>query len=95
MSLSDVRITVPKLDRPALTFEKLTIALDKVDIVKQHAAVEDVTLLAAHVVVDPKSKQPLPFLVPPPVEEEPTPLPKTATRSAARPRRRRSRGPGP
>src|SRR5882672_6581491 len=44
MSLSDVQVSVPKLDRPALAFQKLTVALDHVDVVKQHAAVSNVSL---------------------------------------------------
>lgn len=72
VSLSDVRVNVPELeDRPALAFQKLSIALDKLDVVKQHAAVSDVTLAGARVVIDPRSKNPLPFLEPPAVKEPP------------------------
>ncbi len=63
-SLSDVSVRVPGLDRPALGFEKLKVALDAIDLVKQSAAVSEVVLIGARVVVDAKSKQPLPALSP-------------------------------
>ncbi|MFI5315026.1 MAG: DUF748 domain-containing protein [Myxococcota bacterium] len=82
LSLSDVSVRVPKLDRPALAFKKLAVALEKVDLVNQHAAVSDVRLLGAHVVIDPKSKNPVLLLEPPakaapaePPAPEPTPGP--------------------
>jgi hypothetical protein len=82
VSLSDVQIRVPKLDRPALAFQKLTVALDKVDVVKQHAAVSDVILAGARVVIDPKGKNVLPLLELPAAAEA-TELPKTATEAPA------------
>ena len=63
-SLSDVSVRVAGLDRPALGFEKLTVALDVVDLVKQSAAVSEVALVGARVVVDAKSKTPVPALAP-------------------------------
>jgi len=82
VSLSDVQIHVPKLDRPALALQKFTVALDDVDVVKQHAAVSDVTLTGARVVIDPKGKSVLPLLEPPPPTEADEP-PKTATAAPA------------
>jgi hypothetical protein len=86
LSLSDLQVRVPKLDRPALTFKKLSVALDKVDVVKQHAAVSDVTLTGAHVVVDPKGKLILPILEPP-AEVEPSEPPKSAAPAPSAPAR--------
>jgi len=82
ISLSDVQVSVPKLDRPALAFQKLTVALDKVDVVKQHAVVSDLSLVGARVVIDPKGKNLLPLLEPP-AETEATELPTTATEAPA------------
>jgi hypothetical protein len=76
VSLSNVVVRVPKLDRPALAFQKLAIALDQIDVVKQHAAVSDVTLTGARVVIDPKSKNPLPLLEPPAAAAAPAEEPK-------------------
>ena len=82
-SLSDVSVRVPGLDRPALGFEKLKIALDVVDVVKQNAAISELALIGAHVVVDAKSKTPVlaiapranaeaePAVEPPPAPAEP------------------------
>lgn len=75
-SLSEVAVRVPRLERTALGFEKLKVALDVVDLVKQDAAVAEVQLVGARVVVDAKSKDtPLPALAPretlPPVAAEP------------------------
>ena len=63
-SLSDVSVRVAGLDRPALGFEKLKIGLDVIDLVKQRADVSEVALVGARVVVDAKSKQPIPALAP-------------------------------
>ena len=89
VSLSNVVVRVPKLDRPALAFQKLAVALDQIDLVNQHAAVSDVTLTGARLVIDPKSKNPVPMLEPPataaaaaPAEE---PKPATAAAPPARP----------
>ncbi|HTO06426.1 MAG TPA: DUF748 domain-containing protein [Myxococcota bacterium] len=71
LGLSNVVVSVPKLDHPALSFRKLTVGLDEVDVVKQHAAVADVRLEGAHVVVDPRSKRPLLVLEPPAKPPEP------------------------
>ena len=65
VSLSNVAVKVPKLDRPALAFRKLTVGIDRLDVVNQQADVADVHLEGAHVVVDPKSKRPLLVLEPP------------------------------
>jgi Domain of Unknown Function (DUF748) len=99
VSLSNVVVRVPKLDRPALTFQKLAVALDEIDVVKQDAALADVTLTGARVVVDPRAKIALPLLAPPaaaaaaaePVEEpkvaaEPGPPPRPWTWSVKRTR---------
>ncbi len=88
VSLSNVAIKAPKLpDRPALQFDKLTIALDKVDVVKQHAAVADVTLAGAKVVVDPKAKDPLPVLEKPARNENQIPEELAAEEPPAEPQR--------
>ena len=88
-SLSNVAVRVPGLDHPALTFRKLTVGLDQVDVVKQHAGVADVRLEGAHVVVDPKSKSlPLPVLEKPTkTAEEPEPPPPGAPPAPAPPAR--------
>lgn len=67
VSLSNVVARVPKLDRPALGWRKLAIALDKIDLVKQDAAISEVALVGARVVVDAKSKTPVPAVAPPAV----------------------------
>jgi hypothetical protein len=70
-SLSDIEVTVPNLDGPALAWKKLAIELDEVDLQKQSAIVAEVALVGARVVVDPRSKEPLPVLVKPePAEAE-------------------------
>ena len=84
VSLSDVVVNVPKLDRPALAFQKLSIGLDQVDVVKQRAAVSDVRLAGARIVIDPKAKNPVPFLERP-AETESEELPKSATEATAPP----------
>jgi hypothetical protein len=61
-SLSGVAIRVPGLDRPALGFEKLAVVLDRVDVVSQSAAVAEVSLAGARLVVDARSKTPLPVI---------------------------------
>lgn len=71
VSLSDVAVRVPGLDRPALGFEKLRIALDAIDVVKQSAAVAEVALVGARVVVDARSKTPVPALAKPAGAQEP------------------------
>ncbi len=63
-SLSEVAVRVPSLDRPALRFEKLKVALDVADVVKQNAAVSEVALVGARIVVDPKAKTPVLALAP-------------------------------
>ncbi|HTO69692.1 MAG TPA: DUF748 domain-containing protein [Myxococcota bacterium] len=73
VSLSNVVVRVPKRDAPALSFDKLAVVLDKIDVVGQHASVSDVTLSGAHVLVDPKAKLPLPVLEPPAAAAEPAP----------------------
>ena len=66
VALSDVVVSVPKLDRPALAWKKLGIGLEKIDLVKQHAAVSEVALQGAQIVIDPKSDVPVPLIAPPP-----------------------------
>ncbi len=66
LSLSDVVVSVPNLDRPALAWKRLGIGIEKVDLVKQHAAVASVLLEGARIVVDPKADVPVPLLTPPP-----------------------------
>ena len=66
VSLSNVVVSVPKLDRPALAWKKLGIALEKIDLVKQHAEVSEILLEGARIVVDPRSKTPVPLIAPPP-----------------------------
>jgi len=75
VALREVVVQVPKLEVPALRFDKLAVAIDKIDVVGQHAAVSDVALSGAHVVVDPKAKPQLPVLTPPakPAEEKAEP----------------------
>jgi hypothetical protein len=65
LALSNVAVRVPKLDRPALSFRKLTVGIDRLDVTSQQAEVADVRLEGAHVVVDPKSQRPLLVLEPP------------------------------
>jgi hypothetical protein len=87
-SLSEVSVSVPGLDRPALGFEKLKIALDSVDVVKQNAAVAEVALIGARVVIDAKSKtRPVPALSPreSTAAAEPEPEPEPAEPPAAEP----------
>ncbi|MEX2205686.1 MAG: DUF748 domain-containing protein [Myxococcota bacterium] len=82
-SLSEVSVRVPGLDRPALGFEKLKVALDVVDVVKQNAAVSEVALIGARVVVDAKSKtKPVPAIAP---RESAEPAPAPAEPPAAQP----------
>ncbi|HXX48083.1 MAG TPA: DUF748 domain-containing protein [Myxococcota bacterium] len=64
-ALKEVVVHVPKLDVPALRFDKLAVAIDKIDLIAQHAAVSEVSLSGAHVVVDPRAKPQLPVLQPP------------------------------
>jgi hypothetical protein len=64
MSLSDVAVKVPDLDRPALAWKKLGIRLDKIDVVGQNAAVGEVGLEGAQVVVAPKARPALPLITP-------------------------------
>jgi len=64
LSLSDVRVMVPKLERPALGWKKLSVVLDKLDLEKQSAAVAEVELVGARVVVEPKSRTPVPAIAP-------------------------------
>jgi hypothetical protein len=76
LSLSAVSVKVPELDRPAIRFDKLSVALDKIDVVKQHAAVADVALQNLRLVVDPKLPRLMPLLRAPksaPPEPEPAP----------------------
>ena len=61
-SLSNVAVRVPALDRSVLEFEKLLVALDAIDLVKQDAAVAEVRLVGARVVVDAHSDPPFPLL---------------------------------
>ncbi len=69
-SLSDVSVRAPSLDRPVLGFEKLKVALDTVDLVKQHAAVSEVALIGARVVVDAKAQPQVLALAPPAAAED-------------------------
>ena len=80
VALSDIVVSVPKQDRPALAWKKLGIGLEKIDLVKQHAAVSEVALEGARVVVDPKSDLPVPLLVPPPGAQAGAPAPRTRRR---------------
>ena len=66
LSLSDVAVSVPSLERPALAWKRLGIGIEKLDLVKQHAAVSSVALEGARIVVDPKADVPVPLLTPPP-----------------------------
>ena len=52
LSLSAVSVKVPELEGPAIQFDKLSVVLDKIDVVKQHAAVADVELTKLRLVVD-------------------------------------------
>ena len=80
LSLSAVSVKVPELDRPAIQFDKLSVALDKIDVVKQHAAVADVALSNLRLVADPKLPRLMLVLRPPKsAEPEPAPAPAPAT----------------
>ena len=76
LSLSAVSVKVPELDRPGIQFDKLAVVLDKIDVVKQHAAVADVSLTNLRIVADPKLPRLMLVLRPPKsAEAEPAPLP--------------------
>jgi hypothetical protein len=66
VSLSDVAVTVPELDRPALAWKKLGIGIEKIDLVNQLAAVSEVALDHAQIVVAPRAEAAVPLIAPPP-----------------------------
>jgi hypothetical protein len=67
IALSDVAVRVPELERPALAWQRLDVALDKVDLVAQHAGVAEVALRGARIPIDLRAALPLPLLTPPPM----------------------------
>jgi hypothetical protein len=75
LSLSAVSAKVPELDRPAIQFDKLSVTLDKIDLVKQHAAVADVALTNLRLEVDPRLPRLMPLLNPPAKSAAPEPAP--------------------
>ncbi len=64
-SLKDLRVGVPRFEEPALAWENLEIVLDRIDLVKRHAAIASIQSTGARVLVDPKSDSPLALLTPP------------------------------
>ncbi len=64
-SLKDLRVGVPRFEEPALAWENLEIVLDRIDLVKRHAAIASIQSSGARVLVDPKSESPLALLTPP------------------------------
>ena len=64
LALSDVVVNVPELDRPALAWKTLGIGLEKIDLIRQDAAVSKVALEGARLVVDPRSDVPVPLATP-------------------------------
>jgi len=79
LALSSVTVKVPEIaDRPALSFDKLAVKLDRVDVMKQDAAIGDVTLTKVHLVVDPKLPRLLPLILPPAKGAAPEPEPAPA-----------------
>jgi hypothetical protein len=65
LSLREIVVQVPELDRPALSWKNLGIRIEKVDLVEQRAEVGEVALEGAHVVVAPKASPALPLITPP------------------------------
>ncbi|MBK7948065.1 MAG: DUF748 domain-containing protein [Deltaproteobacteria bacterium] len=61
-ALSDLQITVRDQPGPALTWKKLEVVLDGVDLVKRHAEIASITSTGARVVVDPRAEIPLALL---------------------------------
>ena len=66
VSLSNVVVSVPKLDRPALAWKKLGVDVEKIDLMKQHAAVSQLALEGARIVIDPRAQAPVPLITPRP-----------------------------
>jgi len=64
-SLSELRIDVPDFADPALVWENLEIVFERIDLVKRRAAIESIRSTGAHLLVDPRSENPLTMLAPP------------------------------
>ena len=66
VALTRVNVLGPQLpDHPVLQFERFAVKADKIDIAKQDAAISEVTLAKARIVVDPKLPRLLPLILPP------------------------------
>ncbi len=90
LAFSDIVVSVPELNRPALAWKKLGIGIEKVDLVNQHVALSEVALDRAQIVVDPKAEPQVPLLVPPraalagaPAQETEPPAPSPAPAAGA------------
>ncbi len=62
VGLRDLAVRVPGLDDPALSWRALTVDVGAIDLVKQHADVDAVTLAGLRVVAAPAGPDPLPVL---------------------------------
>ncbi len=58
-SLSDLAIRVPALERPALGFARLAVALDELDLAQQRAVVSELALVGARVAVAAGTETPV------------------------------------
>lgn len=61
-ALSDLQIAVRDQAGPALTWKKLELVLDDVDLVKRHAEIASITSTGVRVVVDPRAEIPVALL---------------------------------